>query len=67
MFPISNMPTVVQAITYVNPLKFFVEIIRGILLKGLGIGSLGIEFAVLAILGISTMLLAASRFKKTAA
>ena len=35
-FPIANMPTVVQWITLVNPLRYFLVILRGIFLKGIG-------------------------------
>ena len=36
-FPIRNMPEVVQYLTYLNPLRYFMEIVRGIFLKGTGI------------------------------
>lgn len=33
-FPIENMPAIIQKITYINPLRYFIEIIRGIFLRG---------------------------------
>ena len=39
-FPIHNMPIAVQYLTYLNPLRYFVEIVRGIFLKGTGIAVL---------------------------
>ena len=40
-FPIANMPTVVQWLTYVNPLRYFLVIVRGIFLKASGWTSSG--------------------------
>jgi ABC-2 type transport system permease protein len=40
LFPISNMPAWIQAITYVNPLRYILIIIRGIFLKGIGLSIL---------------------------
>ena len=37
VFPIANMPEVVQWLTYLNPLRYFLVIIRGIFLKGVGL------------------------------
>ncbi len=44
-FPIDNMPEPVQWLTYLNPLRYFVEIIRGIFLKGNGLAILWPQFA----------------------
>ena len=63
-FPIRNMPTVVQYLTYLNPLRYFVEIVRGIFLKGVGVGILWPQMTVLAFYGVTVLLLSASRFKK---
>jgi hypothetical protein len=51
MFPISNMPDAAQWITYVNPLRYLLVIIRGIFLKGSGFEVLWPQFAALAVLG----------------
>jgi ABC-2 type transport system permease protein len=51
VFPVANMPQVVQWLTYLNPLKYFLIIIRGIFLKGTGIETLWPQFAGLLILG----------------
>jgi ABC-2 type transport system permease protein len=37
VFPIVNMPIVIQWLTYLNPLRYFLVIIRGIFLKGTGL------------------------------
>lgn len=67
VFPIANMPVVVQWITLVNPLRYFLEIIRGIFLKGVGISILWPQFVRLALLGPAVLWLATRRFRKTLA
>jgi len=67
MFPIANMPPVIQWITYLNPLRYFLVIIRGIFLKGVGAGILWPQLAALAIMGLITLWLASRRFRKTLA
>jgi ABC-2 type transport system permease protein len=44
VFPIANMPTIVQWLTYLNPLRYFLVIIRGIFLKGIGLEVLWPQF-----------------------
>jgi ABC-2 type transport system permease protein len=64
VFPISNMPQVVQWLTYLNPLRFFLVILRGIFLKGVGLHVLWPQYLALTILGIFVFSGAISRFKK---
>ena len=40
VFPIENMPAVVQPVTYLVPLRYFLIILRGIFLKGVGLETL---------------------------
>ncbi len=63
-FPIENMPDIIQAITYVIPLRYFMTIIRGVILKGIGISDLWFEL--LAMFGIGMLILSLSvvRFQK---
>jgi drug efflux transport system permease protein len=63
-FPIHNMPVAVQYLTYLNPLRYFMEIVRGIFLKGVGIAVLWPQMACLAVYGISVLSLSAMRFQK---
>ncbi|KHE91768.1 MAG: ABC transporter permease [Candidatus Scalindua rubra] len=65
MFPITNMPVVVQWFTYLNPLRYFLVIIRGIFLKGVGLDILWPQMIALAAMGLATLWLASKRFKKT--
>jgi ABC-2 type transport system permease protein len=65
MFPITNMPQVVQWLTYLNPLRYFLVIIRGIFLKGVGWSILWPQMLALALIGLSVLGLASRRFRKT--
>jgi ABC-2 type transport system permease protein len=64
MFPIANMPKVVQWLTYLNPFRYFLVIIRGIFLKGIGPSILWPQMAALAVMGVVTLWLASRRFRK---
>jgi ABC-2 type transport system permease protein len=63
-FPIHNMPLVVQYLTYLNPLRYFIEIVRGLFLKGVGVSVLWPQMLALAVFGISMITLSALRFHK---
>ncbi len=63
MTPIRAMPGWLQAITLVNPLRHFAEVIRGVLLRGAGLGELWFQLAMLAAIGGAVMGLAAVRFR----
>ncbi len=65
MFPIANMPEPVQWLTLVNPLRYYLVIIRGIFLKGVGPGVLWTQMAALALLGAASLTLATRRFRKS--
>jgi len=64
-FPISNMPVAVQYLTYLNPVRYFMEIVRGIFLKGAGISVLWPQMLVLAVYGTIILSLSVIRFHKT--
>ena len=64
-FPIHNMPLPVQYLTYLNPLRYFIEIVRGLFLKGVGVSVLWPQMAALAVYGVSVLALAVVRFHKT--
>ncbi len=63
-FPIYTMPEPIQAITYFNPLMYFIIIIRGVFLKGVGIGVLWKELLVLTIIGVVLLNLSARRLSR---
>jgi ABC-2 type transport system permease protein len=49
MFPIRNMPAALQAITYLNPARFYVEVLRGTLQKGVGMAEMSGAFIALTL------------------
>ncbi len=63
-FPLEAMPSWLQALTYVIPLRYILDVIRGIILKGVGLPVLLPQATALALFGTGVMLLAASRFQK---
>jgi ABC-2 type transport system permease protein len=65
VFPIANMPQIVQWLTLLNPLRYFLIIIRGVFLKGVGAAILWPQMLALAALGSAMLWLAALRFRKT--
>ncbi len=65
VFPIANMPEVIQWLTYLNPLRYFLIIIRGIFLKGVGVTILWHHMAALAVMGLIVLWTASKRFRKT--
>ena len=64
VFPISNMPLVIQAVTYILPLRYFFIIIRGIFLKGAGLAEFWDEILALFVLSAVLYGLAILRFRK---
>lgn len=67
MFPIANMPLPVQWLTFFNPMRYVMVILRGIFLKGVGLDILWPQIAALAVMGAATLGLASRRFRKTLA
>ena len=63
-FPIENMPEWLQYITYINPLRYFIIVIRGVFLKGIGLDILWPEMLALAILGGLMIVFSSLRFQK---
>jgi ABC-2 type transport system permease protein len=66
-YPIENMPVWVRVITYGNPLRYFIEILRELFLKGAGLALLWPELCCLLGMGASIFTLAALRFHKRSA
>ncbi len=63
-YPIENMPREVQWLTYLNPLRYMMSMVRGIFLRGSGVVDLAPDLARLAIIGVVTFAGAALRFQK---
>jgi len=65
--PISNMPTWMQNITLINPMRYFMEVVRGIMMKGSGPADLLPDILAIAAYGLTIFSLAAARFRKRTA
>jgi len=64
VFPIINMPKPIQYLTLIIPLRYFLSIVRGIFLKGIGIKYLWNDVWPLIILGSAILILSVVRFRK---
>ena len=64
MTPIRAMPHWLQLVTWVNPLRFFSEMVRSVLLRGAGIADLWHQVAILFVYGLAILLLATLRFRR---
>ena len=58
VFSIDSMPPAVRAVTYLVPSRYFVKVIKGIYLKGVGLGTLALDTALLLVFGAATLLAA---------
>lgn len=64
MFPVANMPGPIQYMTYMNPLRYFLVVFRGIFLKGNGIDILWPQVAVTLVLGLAVLSISSLCFQK---
>jgi ABC-2 type transport system permease protein len=63
-FPIENMPKIIQYITYIIPLRYYITILRGVVLKGASFMELLPETGMLLFFGLLILFLSVKRFKK---
>jgi len=63
-FPIENMPKVIQFVTNFIPLRYFMSIIRGIFLKGVGLRELWPNALALLVFGLVIFIISGNRFQK---
>ncbi|MFB3918786.1 MAG: ABC transporter permease [Candidatus Velamenicoccus archaeovorus] len=63
-YPIANMPQAIQVFTYLNPLRYFMIIIRGIFLKGVGITVFWQQMVPLLFIGLCVIVLSTLQFKR---
>jgi len=63
-FPIATMPAWLQYCTYLSPLRYFLVVLRGTYLKGVGMDVLWPQMAALGVLGFSLLAIAILRFHK---
>lgn len=65
VFPIANMPQVVQWLTLLNPMRFYLVALRGVFLKGIGINVLWPQLIAMTLIGVVTLTMASRKLKKT--
>jgi ABC-2 type transport system permease protein len=65
IYPIANMPRWIQILSYGNPVRYILIVVRGVFLKGVGIEVLWPQLLALALLGAITLAMASIRFRKT--
>ena len=65
IFPVDSMPKLAQWVSAILPLTYYLEIVRGIVVKGVGMEHLWTDTLILAGMGILTLIIAASRIRKT--
>lgn len=63
-FPIENMPQLIQYITYAIPLRYYITILRGIILKGTGFSGLWLETLIMFLMGAGLLILSSLRFRR---
>jgi ABC-2 type transport system permease protein len=66
VFPIDGMPPIFQAISRIIPARYFIEVVRGIVLRGAGVAELWVPISWLAFYTVAIIGLAVLRFRKTA-
>lgn len=64
IFPIYSMPKAIQYVTYANPFRYFMEIVRGVFLKGTGIAFLWKDIVFLILIALVLFYFSARRFSK---
>jgi ABC-2 type transport system permease protein len=62
-YAIENMPVWAQRLTLINPLRYYLAVLREVFLKGAGIQHLQFEFVALAMMGLSILTLTVARFR----
>jgi len=64
-FPIASMPRVMQWLTYLNPLRYLLVILRGTFLKGVGLSVLWPQMLAMAVIGVTVLSVSVFRFRKS--
>jgi ABC-2 type transport system permease protein len=64
VFPIRNMPKAIQLFSYLVPARYFMDIIRGIIIKGTGFFSFWLEFVILTIIAVFLLFVSSQKLKR---
>ncbi|HEX6306543.1 MAG TPA: ABC transporter permease [Longimicrobiales bacterium] len=65
MYPVDTMPPVFRTLTLLNPVRHFLEIVRGIFLKGYGFGDIWVQLGVITVMAVLVLAAAAERFRRS--
>jgi ABC-2 type transport system permease protein len=65
IFPIENMPRAIQYATYVIPVRYYANVLRGVFLKGSGLSVLWPDALAMSAFGVLLLTLASRRFRKS--
>ena len=65
--PIESMPKFFQWLTVINPIRYFLEIVRGVFLKGIGVAELWPQYLILTVMSIGILFTATRRFRRVIA
>jgi ABC-2 type transport system permease protein len=63
--PISSMPELLQQLTYLDPLRYFLDVLRGVYLKGVGLEALWPQMAAMGVFGVIMLTISVMRFQKS--
>jgi len=63
--PISSMPPLWQKLSYLNPMRYFMIVVRSVYLKGVGFDVLWPQFVGMAIIGVTLLTISVLRFHKS--
>jgi ABC-2 type transport system permease protein len=64
IYPVENMPGILQALCQIMPPKWFIEIVKGIMLKGVGLEKLWFQTLILLAMTLMLLFISARKFKK---
>ena len=64
-FPIASMPPAMRWITYLNPLRYYLVVLRGVFLKGTGLSILWPQMFAMTVLGVTLLAASILRFRKS--
>ena len=65
LYPIQSMPAFFRALTLLNPVRWFLEIVRAIFLKGAGFGDVWIPLLIIGVMAAAVLWFATWRFRRT--
>jgi ABC-2 type transport system permease protein len=65
IFPVASMPLLLRWLSHIVPATYYLDIIRGIMLKGIGLRELALQSTLLSAFGLLLLFIASRRFRMT--